>query len=330
MVRRIHPAWWPVLAVTSPLWAPWLVLRNRRFRQNEEAAAQWNSSMLEKAQILDLPEVDGLELTVLVDERTEPGFLGNEGVSYLLRTDLGAVLMDVGFGPATPAFEHNARKLGFSWDGVDALAITHLHGDHMGGLPAARARRVALPPDLLPGREGVPCYLPETGESPGFQAVPVEEPRPLAAGIGSTGPLARSLFFLGPVREQALLLRVRGKGLVIVTGCGHPGVELILEMARRLVPGPVYAIVGGLHFPLTSGRGRYPGFQAQMLFGTGRPPWRRLTDADQTDAIATLNRAGIRRALLSAHDTCDHALDRFSRELDAQVEVLRAGATWRL
>lgn len=325
MTLRIHPTWWPALAIGSPAWVPWLLLRHRRFHKHGAAAARWNAELLERARSLDLPEVDRLELSVLVEELTEPGFLGNDGVSYLLRTELGAVLMDVGFGAATPVLEHNARELGFSWEGVDALAISHLHGDHMGGLAAARARRVALPPGLLPALHDRPCHLPEGAEAPGFQAVVVEEPRHLGFGIGSTGPLARSLFFLGPVREQALLVRLRGKGLVIVTGCGHPGVDLILEMAQRLAPGPVYAIAGGLHFPITSGRGHYPGIEAQMLFGTGRPPWRRLTDVDLSHAIDALNRAGIRRALLSAHDTCDHALARFSSELEAEVEVLLAG-----
>jgi len=318
------------MALAAPLWIPWVALRHRRFENQGRVARRLNAGLLQTARPLELPEVEGLELKVIVDERAEPGFLGNDGVSYLLRTDLGTLLMDVGFGPATPVFAHNAAKLGFSWEGVDALAITHLHGDHMGGLPAARSRRVALPEELLPASDDIPCFLPAPAECPGFRAVAVEGARVLTAGIGTTGPLARSLFFLGLVREQALLFRLRGKGLVIVTGCGHPGLELILEAARRLVPAPVYAIAGGLHFPITTGRGRYPGFQAQMLFGTGLPPWKRLTDEDLTAAIATMNRAGIRRAILSAHDTCDHALARFERELDATVEVLRAGGTWKL
>jgi 7,8-dihydropterin-6-yl-methyl-4-(beta-D-ribofuranosyl)aminobenzene 5'-phosphate synthase len=330
MAHRIHPAWWPVLALSSPVWMPWLGLRYRRFREAGRSAAAWNAALLERAGPLELPEVDRLELGVVVDERSEPGFLGDDGVSYRLRTELGTVLMDVGFGPATPTFAHNAARMGFSWGDVAALAITHLHGDHMGGLRAARGRRVLLPPEHRPLRDDVPCFLPEPAEAPGFRAVPVRGPRPLAAGIGTTGPLARSLFFLGPVREQALLARLRGRGLVIVTGCGHPGLELILEMARRLVPGPVFAVAGGLHFPLTSGRGRYPGFQAQMLFGTGKPPWRPMTDEDLDRAIRTLSRAGVRRLLLSAHDTCDHALARFARELDAEVEVLSSGGTWAL
>jgi hypothetical protein len=36
---------------------------------------------------------------------------GDAGVSYLFRTDRGALLFDVGFGPERPALEHNAAKL---------------------------------------------------------------------------------------------------------------------------------------------------------------------------------------------------------------------------
>jgi 7,8-dihydropterin-6-yl-methyl-4-(beta-D-ribofuranosyl)aminobenzene 5'-phosphate synthase len=330
MTHRIHPAWWPVLALTVPVWAPLLAVRNRRFRRSAELAARRNSERLEAARPLELPEVDKLEITVLVDERADPGFHGEEGVSYLLRTELGAVLMDVAFGPATPTFAHNARLLGFSWDEVDGLAVSHLHGDHMGGLGAARAGKVALPEELLPEREDLPCFLPEPAQAPGFRPVVVDGPRLLTAGIGTTGPLSRSLFFMGLVEEQSLLVRVRGHGLVVVTGCGHPGVDLILDMAGRLAPGPIHTVAGGLHFPITSGRGRYAGIQAQMLLGTGRPPWRGVTDEDLTRAVDRLRVAKVRRALLSAHDTCDHALARFADELDADVEILRAGGTWTL
>ncbi len=327
MAPRISPLWWPALAVTAPMWIPWLAVRHRAFARNVDAARDRNDRRLETARPLPLPELEKLSITVLVDEKARPGFLHDDGVAYLLRTGAGGLLVDVGFGPATPALEHNARRLGFSWEGVDGLLITHLHGDHMGGLAAARSRTVALPDTVRPPRAGLPCFLPEPAEAPGFERVVVDAPRPLVAGLGTTGPLSRSLFFLGPVEEQAVLARLRGRGTVVVTGCGHPGLPLILEMARRLAPGPIHAVAGGLHYPITSGRGSYPGFQAQRLFGTGRPPWRPLTEEDLDRGIAALRGAGVERLLLSAHDTCDHAIRRFATELDAEVEVLEAGST---
>jgi len=48
--------------------------------------------------------------------------------------------------------------------------------------------------------------------------------------------------------DQALVLHVAGKGLVILTGCGHAGVVNIVRYARRLTGvDQVYAVLGGFH-----------------------------------------------------------------------------------
>ena len=100
---RISPFWWPVLGAASPLIAPLMIRKNRRYKANREAVAESNQSRLDQAGPLDLPELDFLELTVLVEEKTADGFYGDAGVSYLFRTDRGALLFDVGFGPERPA-----------------------------------------------------------------------------------------------------------------------------------------------------------------------------------------------------------------------------------
>jgi 7,8-dihydropterin-6-yl-methyl-4-(beta-D-ribofuranosyl)aminobenzene 5'-phosphate synthase len=130
-------------------------------------------------------------------------------------------------------------------------------------------------------------------------------------------------------QEQALVARVRDKGLVVITGCGHPTVELIWEMVRRLSDEPIYAIAGGIHFPVTKSRSQRRGIQIQMFCGTGKPPWQRISDGDLTKTIDHLNETDTAKILLSAHDTCDHALDRLCRELTANAEVLEAGAAYR-
>ncbi|MGW8322469.1 MAG: MBL fold metallo-hydrolase, partial [Thermodesulfobacteriota bacterium] len=148
--------------------------------------------------------------------------------------------------------------------------------------------------------------------------------------IASTGPLARSLYFFGLTQEQALVAHVKGKGLFVLTGCGHPTIEVVIRMVRHLSDEPIYAIGGGLHFPVTKGRGNYGGFQLQMIVGTGKPWWEGVTDTDLTSTIQAIRKENPKRLLLSAHDTCDHALHRISQEVDAQVEILKAGATYVL
>jgi 7,8-dihydropterin-6-yl-methyl-4-(beta-D-ribofuranosyl)aminobenzene 5'-phosphate synthase len=328
MTFRISPVWWPILAVASPFIIPWLLIRRSHFQEDRTRVAEFNKDRINQAEPLEMPELDSLELTVLVEWKTKEGFIGDAGVSYLFKTELGLLLYDVGFGPTRPALIHNAVKLGFHFDQVEALTISHLHSDHMGGIPAQRSRRVTVPDELI-SSELKPCFLPDRAEAEGFKTELVERPQLLTAGIASTGPLARSLFMFGFTKEQALLVRVKGKGLVVFTGCGHPTIEVVLEMVGRLSNEPLYAVGGGLHFPVTGGRGNRAGIQFQTMIGTGKPPWQRITDDDLSRTIAAINRARPKRVYLSGHDTCDHALDRMVRELNAETEVLKAGATYR-
>jgi len=328
MPFRLSPAWWPFLAVASPLIVPWLFVKNRQFQKGREDAANTNQNRMNQAEPLEMPELNFLELTALVEWKAKEGFIGDAGVSYLFKTDLGSMLYDVGFGPTRPALTHNAGKLGFSLDQVDALTISHLHCDHMGGIPAQRSRKVTVPENLMPAELRV-CYLPDKAEAEGFKARMVERPQLLSAGIASSGPLARSLFILGFTEEQAVLARIKDKGLVVFTGCGHPTIEVVLKMVRRLSDEPLYALGGGLHFPITDGRGNRAGIKLQTLIGTGKPPWKRINDEDLDRTIIAINAAGPKKVYLSGHDTCDYALDRMKKELNAETRVLKAGETYR-
>jgi len=270
MLFRISPLWWPLLGLASPIIIPFLMVKNRRFKKNCAFASDLNKDRLNSAEPFDLPELDFLELSILVEEKTEEGYLSDAGVSYLFRTNQGSLLFDVGFGPERPALAHNATKMGVRLDQVDSLVISHLHPDHMGGIKASRSKCVAVPEEIgLP--KGQFCFLPAKAEAKGFKCEQISRPQLLTAGIATTGPLARSLFFFGLTEEQALFAHVKGKGLVVFTGCGHPTVELIMQMVNRLSKEKIFAIGGGLHFPVTGGRGNRTGIQFQTIIGTGKP-----------------------------------------------------------
>lgn len=194
MSRRISPAWWPALALASPILFPLLLVKNRRYKQNVETSRNLNNARMEKATGLELPELEQFDVTVLLEQSAAPGFLGAPGVSYAIKTDKGSILFDLGFGPEMPALAHSAAKLKFKLDQVDALVISHLHPDHMGGFKAARKNRIAIPGEWG-NPDGMVCFVPERVDAQGVETRIVQSPRMLPAGIASTGPLARSLFY---------------------------------------------------------------------------------------------------------------------------------------
>ena len=152
----------------------------------------------------------------------------------------------------------------------------------------------------------------------------------LPGGMATTGPLARSLFMFGYTEEQALVARVKEKGLVVFTGCGHPTLKVIMDMANRLSSDKVHTIGGGLHFPITDGRGNRIGIRFQTIIGTGKPPWQRITDQDLDQTLSVINNIQPKQLLLSGHDVCDHSLDRLKNETMSDSETLMAGATYRI
>ncbi len=148
MSYRISPVWWPVIALSSPVLLPMLFIKNGRYKKNIIKSHRINNARMERAQPLEIPQLESFELTVLVEQKVDNGFWGAPGVSYLIKTNLGSLLFDLGFGPDNQVFTHNAKKLGFRVDQVDALVISHLHPDHMGGLKAARKNKVTLPQEI--------------------------------------------------------------------------------------------------------------------------------------------------------------------------------------
>ncbi len=326
---RISPLWWPGLALTSPVLLCMLMVKHRRFTHHLSEARKDNRRLLAAAVPLALPELERLDLTVLLEEFHKPGFGHAPGISYHLKTELGGLLFDLGYGDEESGLDRNIRKMRVDFTDTDALVISHLHPDHMGGFKASKQRQVPLPSGCE-ALEGRPCYVPDLADSKSFDIQKISKPGMLPAGIGTTGPLARSLFLMGPTREQTLIARIRGKGIVVITGCGHPTIKTILAMVKRLTDEPLYAVIGGLHLPVTDSPLKRQGLKVQMIWGTGKPPWQRITDKEVDQAIQALNQAGVKHLYLSGHDICRYAIDRLDRELHADVVCLEAGQTLRI
>jgi 7,8-dihydropterin-6-yl-methyl-4-(beta-D-ribofuranosyl)aminobenzene 5'-phosphate synthase len=290
-----------------------------RFRRNQQRAdAVWEEF---QPQPLDLEAVERLTVTPLVDARTANAELaGESAVSYLVEADDARVLFDLGLnaqGEAPSTLQRNAAALGVDLDAVDGVVISHRHLDHVGGFRAQRAHTFVLPGVLLE-RADVPVYLPEPLQHPTADVQVVETPQHVAPGIATIGPIPGALFVMGWTPEQALAVNVTGKGIVLIVGCGHQSVRRIVERAEALFDEPLYGLVGGLHFPVTDSA-------LQRIAGSDRPPWQSLTKDDVYRAIRYLQDKGLKRIVLSPHDSCDWTLGAFKETWGPDFDVVTVG-----
>lgn len=216
---------------------------------------------------------------------TAVGLRAEHGFSALVTVRRGAtsttVLFDTGLSP--DAMIVNADRLGIDLGAVVAVVLSHGHFDHAGGLAGLAGKRGvrSLPMVVhplvwtnrrlaVPGREPevLPTLSKRALETEGLEVIERRVPSLLLDGcVLITGEVDRTTDFevgMPPshqawtgsqwqhdplvLDDQALVVQVRGRGLVVLTGCGHSGAVNIVRHAMRLTRvDRVHALVGGLH-----------------------------------------------------------------------------------
>ena len=127
-----------------------------------------------------------------------------------------------------------------------------------------------------------------------------------------------------------MVVKLQGKGLVVIIGCGHPGVEALVQRAEEVFQTPVYAVIGGLHYPITDDRLKIGPFKLQQLLGSPNLPWKPLKQADVEQAIAFLKSKKIKFLSVSSHDSCDWSLQAFAEAFPTEYIPLQVGRQIRL
>ncbi len=246
-----------------------------------------------------LPLIDYYAASRPPDLETEPG------VSYWVQADDTTILFDLGLnrqGDEIPPLLRNMTRLGLDLRKIDLVVNSHPHQDHLGSRNPTFIQRLA----------GKPIYSTVPLEMPSLANQVVDAPQVLAPGVATTGPLPVQLFFLGYTLEQALVVNVEGKGLVLLIGCGHPGVEALVERAAQVFQKPIYGVIGGLHYPIMGDRVQIGPIPIQRLLGSANPPWLPPHEDTVYQAIDYLKRRQVSLVSLSAHDSCDWSLGTFS------------------
>ena len=302
-----------------------------QFRDNiEQGETDWHHQQAVIHPIDDLGATTTFELLPLIEWYTASDALkGEGGVSYLIRTDEATILFDLGLNPyrshPSPLLT-NMDRLNVALSEIDAIVISHPHPDHVGGASWGFRGTFSLSGEQIDlGRRSV--YTPVKMSYPGLMPIHASRPIKIAKGVTTSGVIQCPLFFDGIVPEQALMVHLDGKGVVVITGCGHPGGEKLLERAAALFDAPVYAVLGGLHLPLTEERNITHFYQ---FFLTGRPPWQPLTQAGVKAQAAAMKNCGVRCVGLSAHDSSDDAISIFRSLFQPHYYELDVGLTVRL
>ena len=306
-------------------------LKSGRERVNREIA----STQIQK--LASLGSVQELSILPLVDFYAEDPDLKTEaGVSYLVSADDTKILLDLGFNAKKEhpsPLVHNMEKLGVSTKDLEMIVISHAHLDHVGGMAEQKSKTFSFSKEPVDVPE-IPVYtpVPMTPSSKNPTPVPrtVDRPTILKEGIASIGPIPRFLFLMGYTLEHSLAVNVAGKGIALIIGCGHQTIERIIERAQALFDEPIYAIIGGLHYPVHGGRIKLGPINIQRIVGSDQPPWQGLSEKDVQSAITAIKRVSPEIVSLSPHDSSDWSINQFRKAFGEKYIDLKVGREIRI
>jgi 7,8-dihydropterin-6-yl-methyl-4-(beta-D-ribofuranosyl)aminobenzene 5'-phosphate synthase len=166
---------------------------------------------------------------------SKKGTTADWGFSVLIEGLDKGILFDTGMKPEI--FESNLQAIGIDPSGIDMLVLSHEHTDHTGGIPG-----------LVKMKTGIPVLMPHSF-SAGFKQqmvtlglvpVMVDAPSLICKNLYTSGE------FEYEIHEESLVLDTK-KGLVVITGCAHPGIINMLRKIKTDFGKNIYSVCGGFH-----------------------------------------------------------------------------------
>ncbi len=196
------------------------------------------------------------------------------GFAALIEMGETTVLLDT--GTQGDMFMRHLRILGKDPADIDALVISHAHGDHTGGMEALFATG-ARPTTYLLGAFPEELRRRTAAITTVIEAEPGDE---IVEGVFSTGLVGDA------IPEQAVAIRT-AEGLVVITGCAHPGVVEMTRRVRDLSDEPIHLVMGGFHLIGARGPQLEATVQSMLELGVERAG---ATHCSGTEAIAAFSR----------------------------------------
>lgn len=216
---------------------------------------------------------DAKRIVILYDAFGAPSALQKDwGFAALVEYGGRRILFDTGNNGRI--FEHNVRQLGVDLTRLDAVVISHRHGDHTSGLnhliEVNPTVKIHAPQEaaFFKSRAPIGFLKPHPPLPPDMRYYGGQQPGQFQSGtpwekgnfeiVTKTTEIFPGFYLLttrsdrpGTMEMNEVSLAIRTpRGLAVVVGCSHPGVEKILEGAAKIDP-RLYTVLGGFHLVMT-------------------------------------------------------------------------------
>lgn len=237
--------------------------------------------------------VSDVQIQVIYDNRAESDeFESAWGFSCLVTADGHKLLFDT--GGDGEILLRNMKKFAIDSKSITKVVLSHEHWDHVGGLDEFLAMNDSVEVYVL---KCFPDEIKKTVTSAGAIPVEVVDSREIVPGVFTTGEIE------GHINEQALVVRT-DDGLIVITGCAHPGIVKIVRTARELLSEKVLFVMGGFHLHQDS-------------------------DSKVRAIISELKGLGVQYAA-PCHCSGDNAIELFRQEMGSRFISVKAGITIKL
>jgi len=186
---------------------------------------------------MTVAKAEAVRMSILYDNNPWDKALQSDwGFSCLIEGLDQTILFDT--GRYDSLLMENIEKTGTNLRQVKTIFLSHEHHDHIGGLSK-----------VLDVRSDVTVYFPKSFSSgirksirkAGAQGSEVGSPLKISENTLSTGEM-RSF-----VKNEHSLLILTDRGVILITGCAHPGIVSILERAKAISRQDILLVIGGFH-----------------------------------------------------------------------------------
>jgi len=177
-----------------------------------------------------------ITMTVIYDNYVHtPGTISNFGFACFITGTEQTILFDTGY--RGDILMMNIDTLAIDLESLHSIVLSHEHIDHTGGIDSVLLKKTNIPVYF---GNSFPASFDQFLTGKGAIPVRVNEPVEICRKVYSTGEMQ------GAFPEQSLILDT-DSGLVVITGCAHPGIINILNRTKEILNKEIYLVFGGFH-----------------------------------------------------------------------------------